>query len=216
MSSGIDVPKISPEHLVIAERKGFLQLLPHLDWTDAIQSTRRDVEKVADTYQSSDSDSNSASQRLSSAQQVARLIKRLLQNGSLATSAGGLGRPGDRSSAASAVSRIVVPGTKFSTAIKHLIRHLDTAPPAGIQEAIDVVQCALWGPEDLEDVGVDDVSPYSALELWIEMEQAKLVNSLAVLSPGEKLLPVSFLKHQYFAALNPEVLFKGLKILERV
>nr|XP_026689565.1 uncharacterized protein LOC100185033 isoform X1 [Ciona intestinalis] len=218
LASGFDLPCISAEHLVITEDRGFLQILPHLNWSDSVDSKRNrlDVDKVLDAYQSSDSDSNQNSRRLSHTQQLAALMKRLLQNANLASSSAGMGRPGDRSSAASLVSRVVVPGTKYSTAIKHIVYYLERSPPVGAQEAAELVQCALWGPEDLEDVGVDDVTPFAALELWIEMEQAKLVNSLAVLNPGDRMVPVSFLKHQYFSTVTPEMLFNGLKTLQRI
>lgn len=146
-------------------------------------------------------------------QELARMVKHILKNSAIISSGG---RPGDRNSAASSVSRVVVPGTKYSSALKHIINYLERSPSVSLQDASEVVQCALWGPEDLEDIGVDDVSPYSALELWIDMEQAKLVNSLAVLSSGDRLSPVSYFKHQFFANATPEMLFKGLKVLERI
>ena len=208
-ASGFDLPHISAEHLVITEDRGFLQILPHLYCSDP----RRWRNVGMDSSQSSDSDTNFSHQRRSITQQVGNLIKLLLQNGILASTIAPLSRQGERRSTSSA---IVVPATKYSAALKHIIRHLETTPSLSAVEASHIIQCALWGPEDLEDVGVDDVSPYAALELWIEMEQAKLVNSLAVLASNDRLVPFSFLKHQYFASVTPQSLFSALKVLQRI
>ena len=208
-ASGFDLSQVSVEHLVITEDRGFLQILPHLYCSDS--RGRRNVGR--DSCQSSDSDSNFPPHLRSVTQQVGNLTKILLQNGSLASSVSPLSRPGERRST---TSNVVLPGTKYSAAFKHIIRHLETTPTLSVQDASQIIQCALWGPEDLEDVGVDDVSPYAALELWIEMEQAKLVNSLAVLASNDRLVPFSFLKHQYFASVTPQFLFNGLKVLQRI
>ncbi|XP_076807892.1 uncharacterized protein LOC143451320 [Clavelina lepadiformis] len=214
LSSGFNLPQLSTEHLVLTEDRRFLQILPHLGLHESNVKSLWDADKLFDNYQSTDSDSShNPSSRLSHTQQLGHLIRRFLQSGNLMSTEG---HSVDRTSTASAVSRIIVPNTKYSSSIKHLINYLEQSPSVGVQEAAEVVQCALWGPEDLEDVGVDDVSPYAALELWIEMEQAKLVNSLAVLTSNDRLVPFSFLKHQYFAAVGPEVLFKGLKVLQRI
>ena len=140
------------------------------------------------------------------------MIKRLLQKG-----AGP--RPGDRSSVSSSSgARVVVPGTKYSSAIKHTIQLLQRSATdaAGLQGAADVIQCALWGPEDMEDVGFDDVTADEALELWIELEQAKMVNSLAVLSCADRLTPVAMMKHRFFAAATPKTIHNGLMVLQRM
>ena len=207
-SSGFDFPHVSCEHLIITEDRAFLQILPHLHYSE---HKGRRLERM-DSYQSSDSDS---ALHHSITQQVGHLMKNLLQNCNLAAAAMGRGAA-DRKSSASTTSAYVISGSKYSTAIKHIIRHFDTSPTLDVQEAAQIIQCALWGPDDLEDVGVDDVSPYAALELWIEMEQAKLVNSLAVLASTERLAPLSFLKHQYFATVTPQSLFNGLKVLQRI
>ena len=203
-SSGFDLPNISQEHLVITEDKGFLQILPHLQHSEQI----RKREEKFDSAHSSDSDCTAPSHQLSIIQQVGCLIKRLLQN---CNSLNYHNRVLTLREASFVISK-----TKYSSAIKHIIKHFEATPMLHLPEAAQIVQCALWGPDNLDDLGVDDVSPYAALELWIEMEQAKLVNSLAVLASNERLVPSSFLKHQFFANVTPQPLFNSLKILQRI
>lgn len=199
-SSGFDLPYITPEHLIITEDRGFLQILPHLQFSEqkiGSQGKRRT------SLQSFDSNYNSESSQLSTTQQVGRLARGFLQNcpapdhGSTTTS-------GNESS------------TKYFSAIKQIVNYFELTPMLHVREAAQIVQCALWGPDNLDDVGVDDVTPYAALELWIEMEQAKLVNSLAVLATNDRLIPSSFFKHQFFATVSPQPLFNSLKALQRI
>lgn len=189
--SGFSVSNITLEHLVITQQRGLLQILPHLEW-------RRDP------FNNQTRSSTSA--------QVVYLIKKLLRQSFYANNANGQKQSRDK-------MPTIIPGSPYSIALQTILNCLEK-PGSRVDNntVISLAQCALWGPRELDDVDYDDIQPFSSLELWIDMEQAKLVNSLAVLPSGknEPMKPSVFLKYQYFSRVNPQSVFQCLKTLERI
>jgi len=184
MRNGFDLPPITSEQLVVSLEDQTPQILPHVARCDGAALK----------------DSNSGH-----CQQLAQLIKRLLQKGAVVSRTAG--------------ARVVVPGTKYSAAIKHFIQYLQRSVTSlkALDQAASVAQCALWGPEDFSDVEVEGVTKLNALKMWLEVEQGKLVNSLAVLSHNEtkSFGAVITMKHKFFSLATPVMIMDAMRILNR-
>ena len=213
-SSGFHYSHVSVEHLVITENQQFLQILPHLHNFETQEKQKSTVEHKANIGLGPDSDSNLF--QSSTTQQVGRLLKNMMKSSRHLINVVGSSEANANRKSTTSTSWHIAPETKFSQAIHCIIKHFESNPGLNMEEAVLIIQCALWGPSDLGELSINDVSPYTALELWIEMEQAKLVNNLAVLASTDKFTPSFFLKHCYFASITSQSLFDGLKVLERI
>ena len=183
LQNGFELPPITSEQLIVSLEDQIPQILPHVSKCEGINAN-----------------SNSGH-----CQQLAQLIKRLLQKGVIVSRTVG--------------ARVVVPGTKYSSAIKHVIQFLQRSVTNmhTLDQATHVIQCALWGPEDFTDVDIEGVTKLNALKMWLQVEQAKLVNSLAVLSHNEtkSFGTVITMKHKFFSLATPVMIMDAMRILNR-
>ncbi|XP_039265990.2 uncharacterized protein LOC120341528 [Styela clava] len=186
-SSGFSISCIKPDHLVVTQERGLLQILPHMDCADE-NSTENDE----------------GFRRLPIMQQIAKLVSWMLQIGTDIHNS--------RSQKPAAASPHLF-------ALKKIVYILTEQPQNLDSRAIQsIAQCALWGPMTSEELDLGMKNTYEALEMWVDMKQAKLVNSIAVLFSGKSnSVPIyMFYKHQYFSQINPESLFQNLRTLQRI
>lgn len=205
--TGFNLPFMSVENLIVTQDHCLVQILPYMSWNeDNLQVTSKNHQN-ADSFDNPNSHQyNPTSQGMLN--QVTNVLQWMINYINIQYA---------KKRAHTSLKPGSAPNSKYSYALRQMLHYVKYEEgPKNLAVVTSLAQCALWGPTDLADHGRDYISITSTLELWIEMEQAKLVNSLAVLLSGAKE-PMStpvYLKYQYFSQLNSNSLITSLDKLK--